>query len=100
MASKKTNWKSLEHHAGAATKVPEWVESLSTSGDHGKFCAELESAFVQVGQTCTAAVPTIGLLLDRVSESTQPEWLLRVVSASKSHFAEAVKEARAEGYEG
>jgi hypothetical protein len=80
MAAKKINWKSLEHHAGAAVKVPGLVKSLATSGDHWKFCAELESAFVQEGQSCTAAPPTIGLLLDHVPESTQPEWLLRVVA--------------------
>ena len=80
MAAKKVSWKSLGHHAGSAVKVPELVKALATSGDHWKYCAELESAFVQVGQSCSAAAPTLGLLFDHVTESSQPEWLLRVVA--------------------
>jgi len=82
MAARKISWKSLEHHAGAAVKVPEWVESLTVSGDRWKYCAELEGAFVQEGQSCSATAPTIGLLFDGLHsvEAKQPEWLLRVVA--------------------
>lgn len=80
MAAKKISWKSLEHHAGAAVKVPEWVKSLSTSADYLNYCSELEGVFVQEGQSCTAAAPAISLLLDHVAESAQPEWVLRVVA--------------------
>ena len=65
MASKKISWKALEHHAGAAVKVPKLVDMLSGAGDAWKYCAELESAFVQEGQSCTAAGPTT----DRCGES-------------------------------
>lgn len=77
---KKISWKALEHHAGAAVKVPALVDMLSSAGDSWKYCAELESAFVQEGQSCTAAGPTIGLLLDHLAEAANPEWILRVVA--------------------
>jgi len=49
-ATKKIRWKALEHHAGAAVKVSGLVEMLWSAGDGWKYCAELESAFVEEGK--------------------------------------------------
>ena len=80
MAATKTNWKSLEHHAGAAVEVPTWAKWLLTGSDWRRYCGEFEDAFVENGRSCSAAAPAIELLLGGLSKAGRPEWVLRAIA--------------------
>lgn len=75
----KIQWKKLRTHDGSAAEVPALVTAL-LSGDAEKYTIELEELFINEGQTCSAAGPTIGLLLDQLSAAKHPEWALRAVA--------------------
>lgn len=75
----KIQWKNLQTHDGSAAEVPALVTAL-LAGDAEKYTLELEQLFINDGQTCSAAGPTIGLLLDQLSAAKHAEWALRAVA--------------------
>lgn len=75
----KIQWKKLQTHDGSAAEVPAIVESL-LAGAVDKHTLELEQLFINDGQTCSAAGPTLELLLSGVTTAAKPEWALRAAA--------------------
>lgn len=73
------HWKKLRHHEGAAVDVPEWVSKLA-GGNAKRSYLDLESAFVNPGEQCSAAAPTLALLMENLEPAKNPSWVLRIAA--------------------
>ena len=69
-----TNWKSLRHAVGPATKLPGQIEKINDPDAYIRSSTyqELRQLLVENNQWFSAAAPAAGLMLDLLSRCPEP----------------------------